>query len=132
MIIHASDKKKQRLIIISTVVGMLLIVCVWAFQIHSMFTKTLAKETRESDEQMNQIVEDLEGFQDEIEGQMPFISESFDNLTSYFKQEYQAQIDAQKEQEQIYNEAQDDAASMIAQEAVKRLNSQTQEEEIIE
>jgi hypothetical protein len=81
---------------------------------------------------MNQIVEDLEGFQDEIEGQMPFISESFDNLTSYFKQEYQAQIDAQKEQEQIYNEAQDDAASMIAQEAVKRLNSQTQEEEIIE
>jgi|GEM_PF-6230645 flagellar basal body-associated protein FliL len=132
MIIHASDKKKQRLIIISTVVGMLLIVCVWAFQIHSMFTKTLAKETREGDEQMNQIVEDLEGFQDEIEGQMPFISESFDNLTRYFKQEYQAQIDAQKEQEQIYDETQDNAASMIAQEAVKRLNSQTQEEEIIE
>ncbi|MBU4314809.1 hypothetical protein KJ673_00185 [Patescibacteria group bacterium] len=120
MIIKARDKKKERTIIISTTVGILLILCVWGFQIHSLFTETLAKETHESGDEMSALVDELAVFQEDIESKLPSITSSFDDLFNAFRLHYQAQVDEQK----ALQAQQDAFADKVAQETIDRLDLQ--------
>ena len=122
MKMHTKDKKKDRLIVFSTILGMVVVLAVWGFQLRHMFTDTLAQEGGEVVNEYAQTVEELESFQNEFEERFPEMQENFENMLDALTQ-------YQEEEQQAQQQAQENAINEIAQEAAEKLQEEAQAQE---
>ncbi len=119
---HTKDKKKERLIIFSVIVGMVIVLIVWGFQLRTLFTDTMAQEGDELSDEYVQTIEDLESFQREVEQEFPRVADNFENIVEM--------IDAQNAAERAMQEDQESQAiESVAQEAAARLQEQLEAEQ---
>src|SRR3989339_246493 len=129
MQVRVPNKKKQRIIIASTVVGVLLVTVIWGFQIHTLFTTGLAKEVSETQDEASDTIKELDDFRVQVEQQMPMITTSISEITEMFKsqmEQQQAQEQAQLEAEQ---QLEGEAVNSVVAEALERINEQNPQED---
>lgn len=114
MQVRTKDPKKKRAIIFATVVGMMFVLVIWGFQLNRMFMEVVASEPADT-AQYDELIEELEGIQNEIEVKLLETSEEAQELVEESEVEQESEI-----------------IDAVAQEAALRLQEQTTEEENIE
>lgn len=111
MKLRTRDKKKDRLILTTTIVGMIVVVAVWAFQLRVLFTDTMAQEGKEISGEYAQTIEELEDFQQQVENEFPNIAQNFEEIIQMIDEQNAAELEARRQQEE---EAIGTAASQAA------------------
>ena len=126
---RTKDRKKERLLIFSIIIGMIIVLVVWGFQLHNMFTNTLAKESEEVSQEYQQTIEELELFANEFEQRFPEMTQNYNDILDTIEQSGSAE-------QQTEQEAQMQWIAEIASEAALNLQEQTegvaQDEESLE
>lgn len=122
MELRTRDKKKEQMILLFTIIGIVLVLGVWAIQLRGLFTQTLAQERTEISNEYAQTIEEMEAFQKDMDAYLPDMSESFNALLQQAQQEQ-----ARREQEEQALQVQ--TMDEIAQEMVSRLEESAVESE---
>ena len=125
MKMHTKDKKKERLIILSTIIGMVIVLVVWGFQLHSLFTDTMAQEGEELSNEYVETIKDLESFQREVEEEFPRVADNFENIVKMIDEQNAVERSIQQDQE-------DQAIESVAREVAARLQEQAAQEVVQE
>jgi len=119
---QTKDRKKERLIIYSTIIGMVVILAVWGLQLRTLFTVTLLDEGEGLSQEYIDTIADLESFQQEFGSRFPEVSENFEAMMEDMRQERTVTVAEQEGQEA-------EAIESVAQEAAARLQEEAAPEE---
>lgn len=111
-----SDKKKERLVIILTIIGIFIVLVIWGFQLNEMFAKVTSDEYTSDIDQITQDLEEAQSVSDQIKDSIPFLQAKFSEVTDQFWQE---KTDTAKEA------VLDEVAEELSQELNRQLIEQT-------
>jgi len=118
---HTKDRKKERLLVFSIIIGMVVVLVVWGFQLHNMFTNTVAKEGSELSQEYQDTIDELELFTEEFDQRFPEVTQDLGGMLNMIEQE-------QLQQKQALQEAQDEVIESVALEAALKLQEQAAQE----